>query len=81
MDGLSSTVILRITTLYSKKIYQSSDHRFPHDSWMIVSKISKRIDLVFPISKRQLNLSCHGFVVYTVNQQVKQEKRTSFLRQ
>ena len=32
MDGLSSTVILRITTLYSKKMYQSSDHRFTHDS-------------------------------------------------
>ena len=30
MDGLSSTVILRITTLYSKKMYQSSDHRFTH---------------------------------------------------
>ena len=57
MDGLSSTVILRITTLYSKKMYQSSDHRFTHDSWMVVSKISKRFNLVFPISKRQLNLS------------------------
>ena len=32
MDGLSSTVILRITTLYSKIMYQSSDHRFTHDS-------------------------------------------------
>ena len=30
MDGLSSTVILRITTLYSKKMYLSSDHRFTH---------------------------------------------------